>query len=169
MSIKTIKGKVLKFGDHVNTDVIAPGRWMREGLEVLRLHTMEAIRTDFYKDVRPGNIIVAGRNFGCGSHRGSATSIMKVLGISAIVADTLARIYFRNCIALGIPVFSAPGISDLVEEGDELEIDIDTDMIKIKSSSSGKELTIPPLPDTMAKILASGGVYKLLQQKLSSQ
>lgn len=167
MSVKTIRGRVLKFGDHVNTDVIAPGRWMREGLDVLRLHTMEAIRADFYKDVRPGDIIVAGRNFGCGSHRGSATSIMKLLGVSAIVADTLARIYFRNCIALGIPVFGAPGISNLVDEGEELEINMGSDMIKIQNITSGKGLTISPLPDTMAKILDSGGVYGLLRQRLA--
>ena len=104
MAEKIIKGKVLKLGDYVNTDVISPARWMREGLEVLRLHTMEAIRKDFYKDVEPGDILVGGRNFGCGSHREPATTIMKFLGIRAIVADSLARLYYRSCIAFGIPV-----------------------------------------------------------------
>lgn len=167
MADRVIKGRVLKFGDNVNTDVIAPGRWMREGLEVLRLHTMEAIRTDFYKDVQPGDIIVAGRNFGCGSHRGAATSIMKLLGISAIVADSLGKIYFRNCIALGIPVFSAMGVSDLVEEGQYLEITMGKDKVVIKNVSEGKELSAPSLPDTMAGILEAGGMYELLKQRLS--
>ena len=167
MTNSIIKGNVLKFEDNVNTDVIAPGRWMREGLEVLRLHTMEAIRPDFYKDVKPGDILVAGRNFGCGSHRGAATSIIKLLGISAIVADSLARIYFRNCIALGIPVFSASGVSGLVEEGDSLEITMGEDIVLIKNISKNKEMSAPPLPETMAKILEVGGMYELLRQRLA--
>lgn len=167
MSDRILKGSALKFEDNVNTDVIAPGRWMREGLEVLRLHTMEAIRPDFYKDVKPGDIIVAGRNFGCGSHRGAATSIIKLLGISAIVADSLARIYFRNCIALGIPVFSASGVSEMVEEGDALEITIGGDSVLIRNTSKNKELAAPPLPETMARILEVGGMYELLRQRLA--
>ena len=124
MTDKLIKGRVVKFGDQVNTDVMAPGRWHRQGMDILRLHTMEAIRPDFYKQVRPGDVLVAGKNFGCGSHRESATAIMKVLGISAIVADSIARLYYRNCIALGIPVFGIRGISTIFAEGDEIEISI---------------------------------------------
>ena len=168
MEKRVIKGGALKFGDSVNTDVIAPARWMREGMEVLRLHTMEAIMPNFYKDVQPGDIIVAGRDFGCGSHRGSATSIMKVLGVSAIVAESVGRIYFRNCIALGIPVFSAAGITEMVEEGDALEITIDEGSVIIKNTSKGKELSAPPLPETMANILEAGGMYPLLKQRLAS-
>ena len=169
MEKRVIAGRALKFGDSVNTDVIAPARWMREGMDVLRLHTMEAIRPDFYKDVKPGDIIVAGRDFGCGSHRGSATSIMRVLGVSAIVAESLGRIYFRNCIALGIPVFSATGISAMVEEGDTLEITMGEDGVVIKNTSKGKELTAPPLPETMANILEAGGMYPLLRKRLAAQ
>ena len=168
MGQRVISGRALKFGDNVNTDVIAPGRWMREGIEVLRLHTMEAIRPDFYKDVQPGDIIVAGRNFGCGSHRGAATSIIRRLGISAIVADSLARIYFRNCIALGIPVFSAFGVSEMVKEGDSLEIFMGDDGVVIKNLSNGNEISTPPLPETMARILESGGMYELLKRRLSA-
>jgi len=167
MEKRVLKGKALKFGDSVNTDVIAPGRWMREGMEVLRLHTMEAIRPDFYKDVQPGDIIIAGRDFGCGSHRGAATSIMKLLGVSAIVAESVGRIYFRNCIALGIPIFSASGITEMVEEGDALEITIDEGSVVIKNTSKGKEMSAPPLPETMANILEAGGMYALLKQRLA--
>jgi 3-isopropylmalate/(R)-2-methylmalate dehydratase small subunit len=169
MSEKIIKGKVVKLGDYVNTDVISPARWMREGLDVLRLHTMEAIRPDFYQDVQPGNIIVGGRNFGCGSHREPATAIMKVLGISAIVGDTIARLYYRNCIAFGIPVFAVDGISGLIDEGEELEIIFGAERISFKNLTRGGELSALPFPDTMAKVLEAGGVYPLLKQRLAEK
>ena len=167
MAERVIKGKVIKLGDYVNTDVISPSRWMREGLEVLRLHTMEAIRPDFYKDVKPGDIIVGGRNFGCGSHREPATAIMEVLGISAIVADSVARLYYRNCISYGIPVFSVDGISKMIEEREDLEIIMGTDRVTFRNVTRGGELTAPPIPETMAKVLEAGGVYKLLKKRLA--
>ena len=166
MAEKVITGKVLKLGDYVNTDVISPARWMREGLEVLRLHTMEAIRKDFYKDVEPGDILVGGRNFGCGSHREPATTIMKFLGIRAIVADSLARLYYRSCIAFGIPVFSIDGVSRIFEEGDQMEIVMGTGKVTIRNPGRGGEVTAPPMPDTMAEILDAGGVYPLLKKRL---
>jgi 3-isopropylmalate/(R)-2-methylmalate dehydratase small subunit len=169
MADRVITGKVVKLGDHVNTDVISPARWMREGLDILRLHTMEAIRPDFYKDVKPGDILVGGRNFGCGSHREPATSIMQVLGISAIVADSVARLYYRNCIAFGIPVFAVDGISRLIEEGEELEIILEAERISLKNLTRDGELSALPFPDTMAKVLEAGGVYPLLKQRLAAK
>ena len=167
MADRIIQGKVVKLGDQVNTDVISPARWMREGLDVLRLHTMEAIRADFYKDVRPGNVLVGGRNFACGSHREPATAIMQVLGISAIVADSVARLYYRSCIAFGIPVFAVEGISRLIEEGEELEIIMGTERVLFRNITRGGELSALPFPDTMAKVLEAGGVYPLLKQRLA--
>src|SRR5574340_603992 len=161
MAERIITGKVVKLGDNVNTDVISPARWMREGLEVLRLHTMEAIRADFYKDVNPGDILVGGRNFGCGSHREPATEIMKVLGVSAIVADSVARLYFRNGIAFGIPVFGVEGISQLIEEGEQMEITLAPDKVVFRNIARGGELSALPIPETMAKVLEMGGVYEL--------
>lgn len=169
MSRRMVRGKVVKFGDHVNTDVISPARWMREGLEVLRLHTMEAIRPDFHKEVQPGDIIVGGRNFGCGSHREPATAIMKVLGISAIVADSVARLYFRNCIAFGIPVFGAEGISKIFQERDEMEITLAPDQVTFRNLTRGGEITAAPIPETMAKVLEAGGVYNLLKERLAAE
>lgn len=166
MAERIIAGKVVKLGDFVNTDVISPARWMREGLEVLRLHTMEAIRPDFYKDVQPGDILVGGRNFGCGSHREPATEIMKVLGVSAIVADSVARLYFRNCIAFGIPVFAVDGISQMIEEGERLEITLGAERVLFKNLNRGGELSALPIAETMAKVLEAGGVYELLKQRL---
>ena len=169
MAERVITGQVRKFGDSINTDVISPARWMREGLEVLRVHTMEAIRPDFYKDVKPGDIIVGGRNFGCGSHREAATAIMNVLGISAIVADSVARLYYRNCIAFGIPVFGVDGISRIVEEGDQIKVIMGADKVTFTNATRGGELSAPPIPDTMAKVLEAGGVYKLLKQRLAEE
>lgn len=169
MAEKIIKGKVVKLGDYVNTDVISPARWMREGLDVLRLHTMEAIRPNFYMDVKPGDILVGGRNFGCGSHREPATAIMEVLGVLAIVADSVARLYYRNCIAFGIPVFGVDGISRMIEEGEEMEIIMGTDRVKFRNMTRGGELTAPSIPETMAKVLEAGGVYKLLKQRLAEE
>jgi len=169
MAERVIKGKVIRFGDYVNTDVIAPGRWHRQGMDILRLHTMEAIRPDFYKEVQPGDIIVAGKNFGCGSHRESATAIMNVLGITAIVADSVARLYYRSCISFGIPVFGIHDISRNFEEGDQMEIVMDTESVAVRNVISGVEATSPPIPDTMAQILEAGGVYKLLKKRLAEQ
>jgi len=166
MAEKIIRGKVVKLGDFVNTDVISPARWMREGLEVLKQHTMEAIRPDFYKDVSPGDILVGGRNFGCGSHREPATAIMKVLGVSAIVADSVARLYFRNCIAFGIPIFAVEGISRIVEEGDTMEILMGDEKITFRNLTKKKELSTAPLPEIMARVLEAGGIYPLLKERL---
>ena len=167
MAERIIKGKVVKLGDYVNTDVISPARWSPEGLEVLRLHTMEAIRKDFYKDVTPGDILVGGRNFGCGSHREPAVGVMRTLGISAIVADSVARLYYRNCIAFGIPVFGINQISQMVEEGDEMEITMGGNSVRFKNLTRGKEITGPAIPETMARVLEEGGVYKLLKKRLA--
>lgn len=164
---RSIKGKVVKLGDSVNTDVMSPGQYIQEGLDAVRLHTMEAIRPEFYKDVKPGDIILGGKNFGCGSHRESATSVMKHMGVSAVVADSVARLYYRSCIAFGIPSFSVEGVSRLFEEGDEMEIIMAEDQITIKNLTSGEEITSPPIPEVMAKIWEAGGVYPLLKQKLA--
>jgi 3-isopropylmalate/(R)-2-methylmalate dehydratase small subunit len=164
---RSIKGKVVKLGDSVNTDVMSPGQYIQQGLDAVRLHTMEAIRVEFYRDVKPGNILLAGKNFGCGSHRESATAVMKHMGLSAIVADSVARLYFRNCIAFGIAAFSVEGVSRLFEEGDEMEIVMGEDKVAIRNVTRGGEVTGPPIPETMAKVWEAGGVYPLLKQKLA--
>ena len=167
MEKRTIKGRVIKFGDYVNTDVIAPNRWHREGMDILRLHTMEAIRPEFYREVNAGDIIVGGKNFGCGSHRESATAIMKVLGIAAIIADSIARLYYRNGIAFGIPIFGINGVSKIFEEGDEMEIVMGPEGVLVWNVGSGAKLSAPPIPDTMAQIMEAGGVYRLLKKRLA--
>lgn len=166
MREKILTGDILKFGDQIDTDVIAPSRWHREGLEVLSRHTMEAIRPAFYKNVVPGDIIVAGKNFGCGSHREPATTIMKHLGIAAIVADSVARLYYRSCISFGIPIFSVEGISRVFEEGDKMELVMNKAGACFKNLTRGGELSSPPLPGTMAEVLEAGGIYALMRRRL---
>ena len=161
-----IRGRTVKLGDNINTDLIAPVRWMRQSLDELRLHTMEAIRPDFYKEVTPGTILVAGRNFGCGSHREQATEIMLFMGVSVIVAESVARLYFRNAIAFGLPLFVVPGISEVAKNDDKLEISIDKCSVRITNLSTGLELTAPPIPAILTEILEAGGIYKLLKQRL---
>lgn len=165
MGKNIITGKVIKLGDNVDTDVISPARWMREGLDVLRFHTMEAIRPNFYENVSPGDIIVAGGNFGCGSHREPATAIIQKLGIAAIVADSISRIYYRNAIAFGIPAFSVPGISKLIDEGQRLEISMQKDKVLLKNLDTEEVVTASPLPEIMEKVLNAEGIYNLLKMQ----
>ncbi len=169
MPDKIITGRVIKFGDFVNTDVIAPGRWMHEGMDTLRLHTMEAIRPEFYKAVIPGDIVVAGRNFGCGSHREQATAIMDFLGVTAIVADSISRLYFRSCVAYGIPILAVPGVSGIVNEGEVIEVSMGRSEITVKNVASGAIITAPPIPDMMVRILEAGGLHGLLKQRLAEE
>lgn len=169
MTERVVRGKVHKLGDFVNTDIIAPGRWMHQGMDVLRVHTMEAIRPEFYKEIRPGDIVVGGRNFGCGSHREQATEIMQFLGVAAIVADSIGRLYFRNGIAFGLPIFGAAGISGIVEQGEELEITMGAEWITFRNVTRSLEVTGPPLPEVMARVLEVGGVYELLKLRLAEE
>src|SRR5580692_1567723 len=113
-------GRVWKFGDSVESDAINP-YYKYPKMEELKQHTMEAYRPEFPKEVQPGDIIVAGRNFGCGSSRPGL--VLREVGISVILVETVARLYLRNNIARGIPIFMAPGVTGIVQDGDELDVD----------------------------------------------
>lgn len=161
--IHTIRGRVIKLGDRVNTDIIAPGRWKSETMEVLKIHTMEAVRPGFSDLVRPGDILVAGRDFGCGSHREQATQVMQAMGISAIAADSVARLYFRNGIAFGLLVIAAEQVSSFVREGDEMEIEMGEEAITLTNRTAGTAICAPPLPPVMRRVLEAGGIYEYLK------
>lgn len=161
-----ICGRVIKLGDRVNTDVIAPGRWKGEGLESLKLHTMEAILPNFHRLVRPGDILVAGRDFGCGSHREQAVTVLQALGIQALAAESIARLYFRNGIALGFPVFPASGIWSMTQQFDQLQIAVGPDSIQLKNCTSGQSMCIPSLSPEMREILEAGGIFPSLKRLL---
>jgi len=159
-----IRGRVWKFGDSVDTNIIAPLHVMRKGeIEEIAQHTMAAVRPEFPAQVRPGDIIVAGANFGCGSHREEANRVLEKVGIRAIVADSVARIFLRTSINLAYPTLVAPGVSSLIEDHDELEIDYPRG--KIRNLRSGRELALPKYPASVEQIFAAGGILTLLKQR----
>lgn len=156
-------GKAIKLGDDINTDLLAPGRWLSAGLDSVRLHSMEAVRPDFYKQVEAGDILVGGRNFGCGSHREQASSVLRVLGFSVVVCDSIARLYFRNCISMGIPAVAVDGVSGIVKEGDRVKVILDPKEVAIINLDTGESLQGPPLPSLAMELLERGGFIELMK------
>ncbi len=157
------KGKVFKYGNNVNTDVIFPGKYtytVTERWEMAK-HAMEDLDPNFIKEVQKGDIIIAGKNFGCGSSREQAVICLKEAGISAIIAKSFARIYFRNCINEGLPALVCEGIYDLVEKGEDVEVDLREGKIIAK----GKIFSFPPFPEKVQEILINGGLIPYLQKK----
>jgi 3-isopropylmalate/(R)-2-methylmalate dehydratase small subunit len=156
------KGKAWKFGDNIDTDIIAPSLYLRSPMDVLIQHAFEVLKPGFYKQVKPGDIIVAGKNFGYGSHRERAAWIPKILGISVIVADSFARTFFRNCINIGMPILACPGVSKIVDEGDEVEVDIERGIVK--NLTKGTQIGTKPLPEFILNILKDGGILAHLRK-----
>jgi 3-isopropylmalate dehydratase small subunit len=159
-----IKGRVRKFGDNVDTDTITPGSLLHLENEELSKHAFEPIAPGFAETVRQGDVIVGGNNFGCGSSREQATAVVKHLGFRYVVAESMARIYMRNCVALGLYPVLARGVSALFEEGDEIEIDLDAG--KIRNPRTGKHVTFEPLSGGSAEIVKAGGIIEMLKRRL---
>lgn len=157
-------GRVRKFGDNIDTDIITPAATLQLPIEEIKKHAFEPIVPMFYQTVEETDIIVAGSNFGCGSSREQATEVFKVLGIHFIVCDSMARIYFRNCIALGMYPIISRGVSRIFDELDEIEIDIEGG--KIKNSKTGRTASFEPLSAGAQEILAAGGILPLLKKTL---
>ncbi|MFZ3169838.1 MAG: homoaconitase small subunit [Candidatus Methanoperedens sp.] len=152
--INTISGKAWKFGDNIDTDVIIPGKYLRTtDMNVFASHVMEGIDPEFPKKVRKGDIIVAGKNFGCGSSREQAPLALKYAGIACIVAESFARIFFRNAINVGLPIIEA---RIDCKEGDNIEIDLEKGIVK----NNGKTYPATKLPDFLREILADGGLVE---------
>lgn len=158
-------GKVYRMEDNINTDVILPGRWCHLTDEIeLAKHCMEDYDKDFHKKIKRGDIIVADDNFGCGSSREVAPLSIKVAGISAVVARSFARIFYRNSINIGLPIFESPECVDATEAGDELQIDIFGG--KIVNITKHKEFTFAPFPPFMKTIIEKGGLKSWVMEKL---
>ncbi|HEY4717070.1 MAG TPA: 3-isopropylmalate dehydratase small subunit [bacterium] len=154
-------GKVWKFGDDIDTDVIIPARFLSStDPAFLGQHCMEAIDPEFSKKVSKGDIIVAGKNFGCGSSREHAPVAIKGAGISCVIARGFARIFFRNAINTGLPVITAPEAADIVQEGDNLEVDPVKGIITL--SGRAKQFRISPYPEFIQKIIVSGGLMNYI-------
>lgn len=149
-------GKAHKFGDDVNTDYIISGKYKFKTLDMKELakHVMEDLDPEFYSKVEQGDFIVAGSNFGCGSSREQAPLAIKHANISAVLAKSFARIFYRNCINTGLPVVECN--TDLIGSGDEIEVDLAKGVIK--NLTSGAEIPVKPLPAVMIKILNDGGL-----------
>ena len=156
---------MLKYGDDINTDVIFPGRYLAlTEPEEIAAHAMEDLDPDFLKKLNKGDILVAGKNFGCGSSREQAAIALKYAGVGAIVAKSFARIFYRNAINQGIPVIECPEGVEAIGDGDEVEIDLDKGVIK--DISKNKIFNFKPLPEFIQKILSRGGLLPFLKQSL---
>ncbi len=152
-----------KFGDDINTDAITPGRYTVT-LDKSRLGEIAFIeyRPEFAKEVKQGDIVVAGRNFGCGSSREHSPVALKAAGVGAVVAKSFARIFFRNSINIGLPILICAD-TDMIDDGDELELDVRTGLIR--DVTNGKEIQAEPLPDFVMKIVLQGGLVPFLRDE----
>jgi 3-isopropylmalate/(R)-2-methylmalate dehydratase small subunit len=157
-----LRGKAHKFGDGISTDHIIPGRYahLRSNLPELARHVLEDTDPDFVKKVKPGDFVVGGGNFGLGSSREHAPLVIKMAGVSAILAKSAARIFFRNAINLGLPVLICN--TDKIDDGDELEIDLSEGTVRDKTN--GSVLTFGRIPGVMLKILNEGGLIPYIQK-----
>jgi 3-isopropylmalate/(R)-2-methylmalate dehydratase small subunit len=157
-----LTGKAHKFGDSISTDHIIPGRYayLRSNLPELAKHVLEDADVDFAKKVKPGDFVVGGSNFGLGSSREHAPLVIKMAGVKAILAKSVARIFFRNAINLGLPVLICN--TDKIDDGDELEIDLTGGTVRDKTN--GSVLTFGRIPDVMLKILDEGGLIPYIQK-----
>ena len=160
-----LKGKVHKYGANVDTDAIIPARYLNvsEPAELAK-HCMEDIGVDFVKRVKPGDIIMAETNFGCGSSREHAPLAIKASGISCVIAKSFARIFFRNAINIGLPLLECAAAVDNTRNGQTLEVDLASG--KIKNIDTGMEFTAEAYPQFMAEIIAAGGLIEYTKKRL---
>ena len=160
-----LKGKVFKYGDNVDTDVIIPARYLNSSTpENLAAHCMEDIDKNFADEVSEGDIIVGGKNFGSGSSREHAPLAIKYAGVSCVVAESFARIFYRNSINIGLPILECPEAAKVAEAGDELEVDIDNG--EIKNMRTGESYQAAPFPPFMQEIIKDGGLIEHVKKEL---
>ncbi|GLI52651.1 MULTISPECIES: 3-isopropylmalate dehydratase small subunit [Thermodesulfovibrio] len=163
-----IKGKVWKFGDNIDTDAIIPARYLNTSdPKELAKHVMEDADSSFPSKVKPGDIIIAGRNFGCGSSREHAPIAIKASGIQAVIAKSYARIFFRNAFNIGLPIFEVPELIDETNEGDEVEIDMNSG--QIINLTKGKKYNTKPIPPFMQELIKAGGLVEWTKKRLSME
>lgn len=157
---KVFEGKVWKLGDDIDTDIIIPTQWVTlDTMEELKTHIFEPLRPELAASIRPGDIIVAGNNFGCGSSREQAPEGLSTLKISCIIAKSFARIFFRNAINNGLLLIECPDLPDHCEEGDTVRVEINHCIY-----CNGKEYAIPSMPDNLFEIIKDGGLVKHMQK-----
>ncbi len=158
------QGTVFKYGDNVDTDVIIPARYLNSSdPQELAAHCMEDIDADFIKKVKKGDIIVANKNFGCGSSREHAPIAIKAAGVSCVVAETFARIFYRNAINIGLPIIECPEAAKAIAGGDEVEVDFDSGVITDKTT--GAAFQGQAFPEFMQKIIKAEGLVNYINQR----
>lgn len=159
------QGKVIKYGDNVDTDVIIPARYLNtsEPAELAK-HCMEDLDKSFIGRVQKGDIMVAGKNFGCGSSREHAPIAIKAAGISCVISETFARIFYRNAINIGLPILECPEASKDIAEGDEVSIDFETG--SIHNLTKNKVYKSAPFPEFMQEIMAADGLIEYIKKQL---
>ncbi|ACL69842.1 3-isopropylmalate dehydratase small subunit [Halothermothrix orenii] len=157
-----LKGRVLKYGDNVDTDVIIPARYLNtSNPDELARHCMEDIDPDFASKVKDGDIIVAGKNFGSGSSREHAPLAIKSAGVSCVIAESFARIFYRNAINIGLPILECKDVTDRIEEGDLVEVDLNEGKIKLPEKNINIDST--PFPSFMQEIIKAGGLIEKIK------
>jgi 3-isopropylmalate/(R)-2-methylmalate dehydratase small subunit len=163
-----VKGNVWRFGDDVDTDAIIPARYLNisDPRELAR-HCMEAADAAFARQVKPGAIIVAGKNFGCGSSREHAPLAIKAAGVSCVIAAGFARIFYRNAFNIGLPILESPEATEVCQQGDELEVDLATG--EIRNLTKDKIFTARPIPPFMQELIRDGGLIKHVAKRLKER
>ena len=163
-----IKGSAWKFGKNVNTDVIIPARYLNTtDPDELALHCMEDEDPEFTQKIKPGDIIVAGRNFGCGSSREHAPIAIKASGIGLVIADSFARIFYRNAFNMGLPILESPEAADDIQTGDELEVDLEQGVII--NHTKQKTYQAQPTPPFMRELLKAGGLVPYVRKQMDAR
>lgn len=163
-----IRGRVWKFGNDIDTDAIIPARYLNTSdPKELARHVMEDADKSFAGRVNTGDLIVAGKNFGCGSSREHAPIAIKAAGIQAVVARDFARIFYRNAFNIGLPIFASPEASEKVREGDEVEVDADRGIIR--NITKKEEYKANPIPPFMQELIDSGGLIEWTKRKLANK
>jgi len=165
--MSALGGRVHRYGDNVNTDVIIPARYLNTSdVKELAAHCMEDIDADFVRSVRPGDVIVGGENFGCGSSREHAPLAIKGAGVSCVIAASFARIFFRNAINVGLPVLVCPQAAAEAKSGDELSVDLTVGLIE--NTTQGKSYRAEPFPEFLQQIIAAGGLVEYTKRRLAA-
>lgn len=161
-----IRCKVHKFGDNINTDLISPAQYMEQDNAGIAAHAMEGADPDFVKKMQPGDCVVAGKNFGSGSSRETAPIALKECGVSVVIARFFARIFYRNCINIGLPVMICEQ-ADEIQDGDQLEVEPLTGLIR--DVTSGRQYQCSPLPENIMTIIEHGGLLGDLAYRLAGK
>lgn len=162
------KGKVHKVGDHVDTDAIIPARYLvTSDPKILGEKCMSGLDPEWVKQVEKGDILVAGRNFGCGSSREHAPIAIKASGIQLVIADSFARIFYRNSIDIGLPIIECPAAAKAIRDGDEVAVQLDTGVIEDRTT--GERFTAAPFPPFIQKIIAVGGIENFVREKIAGK